>query len=117
LLKEDVRFLKDTTYVRDVTLESVMDDFRNIHESLHNKKASSKGYVMVVSTPPPKGKIFPNSSRGAVASVARKDTNLSIVSQDLKIQTRSQGLRPMRRHLLPLYPLQNFPHLYLLPEI
>jgi hypothetical protein len=30
LIKEDVRFLKDKNYVRHVTLESVMDDYRTI---------------------------------------------------------------------------------------
>jgi hypothetical protein len=67
-----------------------MDDYS--FESLHTKiKATPKGSVMLVATPPPKGKIFLN-------------TNLWIVSQDLRIHTRSQGLRPMRRHLLPLLP-------------
>jgi hypothetical protein len=60
LIKEDARFLKDNTYVIDVTLESVMDDHRSIFESLHtNKIATPKGPVILVTTPPPKGKQFP----------------------------------------------------------
>jgi hypothetical protein len=60
LIKEDARFLKDAAYVRDATLESVMDDYRNVFESLHtNKKAGPKGSVMRVATPSPKGKISP----------------------------------------------------------
>jgi hypothetical protein len=59
LIEEDARFLKDASDVRDMRLESVMDDFRNIFESLHtNKKAPPKGSVMLVATPTPKGKIF-----------------------------------------------------------
>jgi hypothetical protein len=59
LIKEEARFLKDNKYVRDVTLDSVMDDYRNILESLHtNKKATAKGSVMLVATQPPKGKKF-----------------------------------------------------------
>jgi hypothetical protein len=61
LLKEDARFLEDNTYVRDVTLKSAMDDYRYIFESLHtNKKSTTEGSVMLVATPPPKGKKFPN---------------------------------------------------------
>jgi hypothetical protein len=60
LLKMDARFLKDNIYDRDVTLESVIDDYRNNFDSLHtNKKATPKGSVMLVATPPPKGKKFP----------------------------------------------------------
>jgi hypothetical protein len=60
LIKEDSRFLKDSSYVRDVALESVMDDYRNIFESLQiNTKAPPKGTVMLVATTPPKGKKFP----------------------------------------------------------
>jgi hypothetical protein len=60
LIKEGVRVLKDATYVRDVTLDSVIDDYRNIFEFLHtNKKATPKGSVTLVATPPPKGKKFP----------------------------------------------------------
>jgi hypothetical protein len=96
---------KDHNYFRDVTLDSVMTDYRNIFVSLHtNKIARPKGSVMLVATPPPEGKNFQNSSRRAVGSVASKDINLSIVSQDLRMHTRSQGLWPMRRHLLPLHP-------------
>jgi hypothetical protein len=32
LIKEDAYFLKDNTFVRNVTFESVMDDYRNIFE-------------------------------------------------------------------------------------
>jgi hypothetical protein len=61
LSNEDARFLKDAAYVREVTLESVMDEYRHIFESIHaNKsKAHAKGSVMLVATPPPKGKQFP----------------------------------------------------------
>jgi hypothetical protein len=61
LIKEDALFLKDNTYVCYVTLESVMDEYRNIFESLHHNKpkALSKGSVMLAATPPPKGKKFP----------------------------------------------------------
>jgi hypothetical protein len=36
--------------------------------------------------------------------VESKDTNLSIVSQDLRMHTISQGLRLMRKLLQPLHP-------------
>jgi hypothetical protein len=59
LIKEDARFFKDATYVRDITLESVIDDYRNIFESLHtNKKVPPKGSFMLVTTPRPEGKKF-----------------------------------------------------------
>jgi hypothetical protein len=47
-------------YAREVTLVSVMDEYRNIFESLHpNKsKAHPKGSDILVATPPPKGKRF-----------------------------------------------------------
>jgi hypothetical protein len=94
MIKQDVRFLKDNTYVRDVTLESVMYDNRNMFESLNtNKKATPKGSAILVATTPPKG----------------KKTNLSIVSQDLRMHTRSKGLRPMIMHLLKLHPHPNLP--------
>jgi hypothetical protein len=60
LVKEDTRVKKDAAYAREVTLESVMDDFRNVYESLHlNKKAQPKGSILLIATPPPKGKKFP----------------------------------------------------------
>jgi hypothetical protein len=66
LITEDARFLKDAAYVRDVTLESVMDDYRHIFESLHtNKKATPKGSVMLVATPPTKGKHFPKQFKNS----------------------------------------------------
>jgi hypothetical protein len=37
LIKENAR-LEDATYGRDVTLESVKDDYRNIFESLHTNR-------------------------------------------------------------------------------
>jgi hypothetical protein len=50
----------DAANVQDVTLESVMDDYKNLFESLHtNKKAAPKGSVMLVATPPPEGKKIP----------------------------------------------------------
>jgi deoxyadenosine/deoxycytidine kinase len=59
LIKEDARFSKDNNYVRDATLESEMDYYRKIFESLHtNKKTPDNGSLMLVATPPPKGKTF-----------------------------------------------------------
>jgi hypothetical protein len=52
---------------------------------------------------------FLNISLRAVAFVASKYTNLLIISQDLIMHTRSQGKRPMKRPLLPLYPHPNLP--------
>jgi hypothetical protein len=57
LIKEAERFLR--AHVRDVTLESVMDDYRNIFQSLHtNNKAPTNGSVVLVANPPPKGNKF-----------------------------------------------------------
>jgi hypothetical protein len=64
---------------------------------------------MLVATPPPKGKKFSKQFKKSCAFVASKDTNLSIVTQDLRMQARSQGLRPMRKHILPLHPHPYLP--------
>jgi hypothetical protein len=75
LIIEDARFLKDNTYVRDVTLESVMD-CRNIFESLHiNKKAALKGSVMLVATTPPKGKVFPKQFKKSCSLCGKQRHN------------------------------------------
>jgi hypothetical protein len=60
LKKEDARFLMNAIYVREVTLESVMDEYSHDFVSLHtNNKATPKGSVMLVATPPPKVNEFP----------------------------------------------------------
>jgi hypothetical protein len=78
LFKEDARFLKNAAYVRDVTLESVMDDLRNIYESLNTKKkASPNGSFMLVATPPPKGKIFAKQFK-KICSLCAKQGHKSV---------------------------------------
>jgi hypothetical protein len=49
IIKEAARLKKDDTYVSEITLDSEMNEYRNIFESLHPSKYKThpKGSVML----------------------------------------------------------------------
>jgi hypothetical protein len=119
LIKEDTRVLKDANYVRDVTLESVMDDYRNIFESLHTQnKAPAKGSVMLLATQPPKGNTFPKQFKKSCSLCGKQGHKSIDCFSRPENAHKKPGFKLNEKALTTTTPTsKNVTHLYLLPEI